>query len=73
MINVEFVKQLMEERDMSQKALAIDMHTTESCVSRLLNGKRSGSVDTLERLAMAFPDVDLRSFLTFGKPVHEDR
>lgn len=67
MINVELVKQLMDERGMSQKALAVDAHLTESCISRMLNGKRAGSLELLEGLARAFPDVDLRSFLKIGK------
>lgn len=68
MINVAAVKQLMEERDLSQKALAVDMQLTESCISRILNGKRLGSLDFLEGLARAFPDVDLRIFLKAEKP-----
>lgn len=63
MINVEYVKQLMEERDLSQKALAVELKLTESCISRILNGKRLGSLDFLEGIARAFPDVDLRTFL----------
>lgn len=73
MINVEYVKQLMTERDMSQKALAVDMQLTESCVSRILNGKRLGSLDFLEGLARAFPDVDLRLFLKAEKPCLEGK
>ena len=67
-INVEAVKKHMEERGLSQKALAVDMHLTESCVSRMLNGKRSGSLEVLEGLARAFPDVDLRVFLKLESP-----
>lgn len=68
MINVEYVKQLMEERDLTQQMLAVEMRVTESCVSRILNGKRLGSLDFLEGLARAFPDVDLRLFLKVDKP-----
>lgn len=68
MLNIEYVKQLMAERDMSQKALAVDAHLTESCVSRILNGKRTGSLEVLEGLARAFPDVDLRDLLKAEKP-----
>lgn len=63
MINVDYVKYLMKEEDMSQKALAVSMHMTESCISRFLNGKRGGSLEFLEGLAKVFPDVDLRAFL----------
>lgn len=63
MINVEFVKQLMKERNLSQKALAIDTHLTETCISRVLNRKRSGSLEFLEGLIRAFPDVEIRLFL----------
>lgn len=66
MINVEYVKQLMDERDLTQQMLAVEMHVTESCVSRILNGKRLGSLDFLEGLARAFPDIDLRLFLKAG-------
>ncbi len=62
-INVEFVKQLMKERDLSQKALAVDTHLTETCISRVLNGKRNGSLEFLEGLIRAFPDVEIRLFL----------
>ena len=63
MINVEFVKTLMKERDLSQKALAVDTHLTETCISRVLNGKRNGSIEFLEGLIRAFPDVEIRLFL----------
>lgn len=68
MINVEYVKQLMDERDLTQQMLAVEMRVTESCVSRILNGKRQGSLDFLEGLARAFPDTDLRLFLKPDKP-----
>lgn len=68
MINVEYVKQLMDERDLTQQMLAVEMRVTESCVSRILNGKRLGSLDFLEGLARAFPDIDLRLFLKADKP-----
>lgn len=67
MINVEYVKQLMEERDLSRKALAMDMGITESCLSRILSGKRIGSIEVIEGLAMAFPDIELRSLLLLEK------
>ena len=73
MINVEAVKKLMGERGLSQKALAVDMHLTESCVSRMLNGKRSGSLEVLEGLARAFPDVDIRIFLKMENPKSQPR
>lgn len=68
MINIEYVKKLMDERDLSRKALALDMRITESCLSRILNGKRVGSLEVIEGLAKAFPDVDLRDFLLLDKP-----
>lgn len=68
MINVAYVKILMERDGLTQKALAIDMHLTESCVSRMLSGKRSGSLEVLEGLARAFPQEDLRNFLMLEKP-----
>lgn len=63
MINVVYVRSLMERDGLTQKALAVDMHLTESCVSRMLSGKRSGSLEVLEGLARAFPQEDLRNFL----------
>ena len=68
MINVAYVKQLMDERNFAQQKLAKKMHVTESCVSRILNGKRQGSLEFLEGLARAFPDVDLRLFLIVDEP-----
>lgn len=70
MVNVEYVKQLMQERELSQKALAVDMRLTESCISRILSGKRAGSLEFVEGLARAFPDVDLRNFLTVPNKGH---
>ena len=72
MINVDYVKYLMSEEDMSQKALAVSMHMTESCISRFLNGKRTGSLEFLEGLARAFPDTDLREFLKADKTSDSD-
>lgn len=63
MINVDYVIRMMDEHYMSQKILAVSMHMSESCVSRILSGQRSGSLAFLEGLARAFPDEDLRSFL----------
>ena len=68
MINVAYVKILMERDGLTQKALAVDMQLTESCVSRMLSGKRSGSLEVLEGLARAFPQEDLRNFLMLEKP-----
>ncbi len=67
MINVDYVRYLMNENDMSQKTLAKSMHMTESCISRFLSGKRSGSLKFLVGLARAFPDTDLRDFLQIEK------
>jgi len=68
LINVEFVKKLMDERGMKRRALAKAMNVTESCLSRLLSGKRNGSLEVLEALATVFPDTDLRLFLVLDKP-----
>ena len=68
MINVEFVKKLMDERGMKRRVLAEAMNVTESCLSRLLTGKRKGSLEVLEALATVFPDTDLRLFLVLDKP-----
>ena len=70
MVNVEYVKQLMQERGLSQKALASSMRLTESCISRILTGKRAGSLEFVEGLARAFPDIDLRNFLASPKKGH---
>jgi len=67
MINTDFVKELMKQRGYSQKALAVDMKVTESCVSRMLSGQRGGSLEALEGLIRAFPDVEIKSFLKMEK------
>lgn len=67
MLNIDLVNKLMAERDLTRKALALDMGITESCLSRILSGKRTGSLDVIEGLAKAFPDVDLRDFLLLDK------
>lgn len=67
MINIELIKKLMGERGISRKALAIQMGITESCLSRVLNGNRLGSLEFLEGLAKAFPDIGLRNFLILGQ------
>ena len=67
MLNIDLVNHLIEERDLTRKALAGDMGITESCLSRILSGKRTGSLEVIEGLAKAFPDVDLREFLLLDK------
>lgn len=68
MLNIDLVNKLMAERDLTRKALALDMGITESCLSRILSGKRTGSMEVIEGLARAFPDVNLRDFLLLNKP-----
>ncbi len=68
MLNINFINTLMAERDLTRKGLAMEMGITESCLSRILNGKRAGSMEVIEGLAKAFPDVDLRDFLLLDKP-----
>ncbi len=68
MLNINFINTLMAERDLTRKGLAMEMGITESCLSRILNGKRAGSMEVIEGLAKAFPDVDLRDFLLLDMP-----
>ena len=65
-INVKVVEQLMLERDIPRKELAARMGISESCLSRVMSGNRTGSLAFLIGLAKVFPDIDLRSFLIFN-------
>ena len=65
MLDRVFIKALMDERNVTRKALAVEAHLSESSVSRYLSGKRQCSVEFLMGLGKAFPDVDLRKFLLY--------
>lgn len=69
MINVEYLKQMMEERGMSRRDFCRKGHVEESSICRLFKGERAGSLGFLEGIARCFPDVDLRSFLILEEGV----
>jgi DNA-binding transcriptional regulator YdaS (Cro superfamily) len=43
----------LAKKKMSQKAFADIVGVTESCISRINNGNRAGTVDTLSRIKVA--------------------
>ena len=73
MINIDLVKRLMSERNISQKMLADKMNLSEGFVSRILNGKRTNSLTFFEGLVRLFPEYDARSFLKIEYPDKDDQ
>lgn len=73
MINVDYLKKMMEERGMTRRDLARKGHVEESSICRLFKGERAGSLIFLEGIARAFPDDDLRSFLIIEEEAEDEQ
>lgn len=64
-INVPFIKQLMEERNLTGTELARMMGVSRMEVSRILNGTRVGGKKSIGGLVKAFPDVPITDLFLF--------
>lgn len=58
-INKELVRQLMEERDISQTQLAEMAGVSKGTISRWLGGTRGEGPTLIGGIIRSFPDVDL--------------
>lgn len=62
-VNTEYLKERMEQENMSRSQFCERSGISASGLCRILKGERSGSFDILEGLIRAFPEDDYRSFL----------
>lgn len=64
------LKHVMKSKEMSQKALALEINVSEPFISQLLKGKRRGSEEVQEKIAKVF-GMDLGEFIEAGKWIEE--
>jgi len=57
--NVEYIKQLMEERDLSIRGLARIAGVSPTAISNYFQGKRGAGRVLIDGFMRAFPDVSL--------------
>ena len=58
--NIEYVKQEMERRKLTDSHLAMKMGVSRMEVSRLLRGRRVGGKKCIGGLIKAFPNAELK-------------
>ena len=58
MINVEYIKNLMEQHNMTIGQLAYKSGISKAQLSRLLQNKRGAGGKTIAGILRAFPDAD---------------
>lgn len=55
MLNIEYIKKLMCEKNMSERQLAVKSGLSSATISRVLNNKRGAGTRTLNGIRKAFP------------------
>lgn len=63
--NVEKIVELMEKRGWTQIELAERAQISRSYLSRVLSGERDGGSTFLIGMTKAFPENDIRDFITW--------
>jgi transcriptional regulator with XRE-family HTH domain len=54
-LNIEYIKKLMCEKNMSERQLAIKSGLSSATISRILTGKRGAGAKTIAGIRKAFP------------------
>lgn len=54
-LNIEYIKKLMCEKNMSERQLAVKSGLSSATISRVLNNKRGAGARTLAGIRKAFP------------------
>ena len=57
--NIKFIRELLSERNWSERKLAYKTGLSQATVSRILSGKRGAEMKTLNGLRKVFPDISL--------------
>ncbi len=65
--NVLALRQVMDERHMSEAALARTMGVSRACINRILKKQRQPSAKVVTGLRTAFPDRSLDYFFSCEK------
>lgn len=59
LLNVEFLKELMEKKGWSERQLAMKSGLSIATISRIMNGKRGAGTRTMVGVRKAFPDAPM--------------
>lgn len=54
-LNIEYIKKLMCEKNMSERQLALKSGLSSATISRILNNKRGAGARTIAGIRKAFP------------------
>jgi len=58
-LNIEYIKQLQDEKGWSNAQLAMKMGVSKAHVGRILNGKRDAGTKVISGIIRAFPNESL--------------
>jgi len=61
-LNIEALKKLMKEQNLSESKFAKKIGVTRSCVNRILKGERQPSFKFISGLIFAFPQHHIEQF-----------
>lgn len=69
----ERFKQLLEEKNLTATRFAAMIKVNASAMSHILNGRSKPGFDVLDKIAQAFPDVNLNWLISGKGPVYNNR
>lgn len=69
--NIKFIRELLRERNWSERKLAHRTGLSQATVSRILSGKRGAGIKTLKGLRKVFPDISLEMLFIFESDAPE--
>ncbi|MDE6452172.1 MAG: helix-turn-helix domain-containing protein [Odoribacter sp.] len=69
----ERFKQLLEEKNLTATRFAAMIKVNASAMSHILNGRSKPGFDVLDKIAQAFPDVNLNWLISGKGAIHNNR
>ena len=63
--NIRCIRELLNERNWSERKLAYKTGLSQATVSRILSGERGAGIKTFNALRKAFPDIPLEMLFIF--------
>lgn len=66
MLNIEYIKKLMDEKNMSERQLAVKSGLSSATISRVLSSKRGAGARTLAGIRRAFPGEPVEKLYIMG-------
>jgi transcriptional regulator with XRE-family HTH domain len=64
---VERIKELMQQKGLNPSAFADKIQVQRSSISHILNGRNKPSLELIQKIIAAFPDIDIEWLITGTK------